>query len=115
MAIKILSHRLVDEKYTYFIFYESVEELDTGYMFPCNEHGELSLDSMSKGELDSYWKCESEEYPVVYQGMRRVKEIIVQHTIGECYCGSEVILSDNSNQCECGEWYNQIGQEIRET
>lgn len=112
MAIRIISHGRKVEEFSYFIFYEWVEELDSGFMFPCNEYGEIDFDSMSQEALDNYEKCEVEEYEVVYQGLRRCVNRYWEPAIGECFCGKEVVLGSNTNQCECGQYYNSIGQEL---
>ena len=113
MGIKIIQHRQVVEEVSYFIFYEYVEELGAGFMFPCNEHGEIDFDSMSQAALENYEKCDSEEYEVVYQGMQKSTNSYTNPAIGECYCGEQVELSGNSNQCgKCGSWYNACGQQL---
>jgi hypothetical protein len=113
MGIKIISHRQVIEEISYYIFYEWVEELDSGFMFPCNEDGDINFNEMSPEALENYEKCESEEYDVVYQGLRRLVNRYTEPTIGLCSCGKEVVLDSNTNQCEgCGSYYNSIGQQL---
>jgi hypothetical protein len=112
MAIKIISHKRLVEEVDYHIFYEWVEELDAGFMFPCNEHGEIDFDSMSKEALANYEKCDSEEYAVVYRGLQREVNKYTEPAVGECSCSKPVTLATNSNQCECGQWYNAMGQQL---
>lgn len=112
MAIKIISHSRTVEEVEYYIFYEWVEELDSGFSFDCNEHGEIDFENMSPEAMENYDKCESEEYEVVYQGLRRRVHCYREPAIGECSCGREVVLERNTNQCECGSYYNSIGQQL---
>lgn len=113
MGIKIVSHKRRVEEVEYYIFYEYVEELDAGFMFPCNQDGEINFNELPKEALENYEKCESEEYEVVYQGLRRMVNRYWEDAIGECSCGELVTLSTNSNQClKCKAWYNSGGQQL---
>lgn len=113
MAIKIISHIQEKEETSYYIFYEWAEELDAGFMFPCNQDGDIDFNSMSQEALDNYEKCESGEYEVVYHGLRRSVNTYREPAVGECSCGKEVVLESNTNQCKsCGSYYNAIGQQL---
>jgi hypothetical protein len=112
MAIKIISHRQRIEEVEYFIFYEYVEQPGAGFMFPANQHGDLLVDEMSEEGMENYEKCDSEEYPVVYHGLQRSVNRYWEPAVGECSCGREVVLEGNTNQCGCGSYYNQIGQQL---
>jgi hypothetical protein len=113
MAIKIKSHGRRVEEIEYYIFYEWAEQLDAGFMFPCNQDGDINFNEMEQVALDNYDKCESGEYEVVYQGLRRSVNRYWEPAIGECSCGHEVVLESNTNQCEaCGSYYNMGGQQL---
>jgi hypothetical protein len=113
MAIKIISHSRVVEEISYYIFYEWVEQLDAGFMFPCNENGDINFNEMSPEALENYEKCESEEHAVVYHGLRRAVNRYREPAIGLCTCGEEVELSGSTNQCpKCSQLYNWIGQQL---
>ena len=115
MTIKIISHGRRVEDVEYYIFYEWAEELDSGFMFPCNENGEINFNDMEQVALDNYEKCESGEYEVVYQGLRRSFNRYWEPAIGKCSCGKEVVLESNTNRCEsCRSYYNMMGQELRD-
>ena len=115
MGIKIISHRRHVEEVEHYIFYEYAEELDSGFMFPCNQDGVIDFNSMEQVALDNYEKCESGEYEVVYQGLRRSINRYSEPAIGKCSCGQEVALESNTNQCEsCHSYYNMGGQELRD-
>lgn len=115
MAIKIKSHGRRVEEVEYYIFYEWAEELDSGFMFPCNQDGEIDFNEMEQVALDNYQKCENDEYEVVYQGLRRSVNSYWEPAIAECSCGHEVTLESNTNVCEqCGSYYNMGGQELRD-
>lgn len=113
MGIKIVSHKRRVEEIDYFIFYEYAEELDAGFMFPCNREGEINFNELSKEALVNYEKCENGEYEVVYQGLQRSINKYWEDAVGECSCGALVTLASNSNQCEkCRTWYNFAGQQL---
>ena len=115
MGIKIISHRQHVEEVEYYIFYEYAEVLDSGFMFPCNQDGDINFNEMEQAALDNYNKCESGEYEVVYHGLRRSINSYWEPTIAECSCGHEVVLESNTNQCEsCHAYYNLGGQELRD-
>ena len=115
MTIKIISHVREVEDVEYYIFYEWVEELNSGFMFPCNMQGEIDFENMEQVALDNYGKCDSEEYPVVYRGLQRSVTRYREPAIGLCSCGEEVPLESNTNVCEnCGAYYNMGGQELRD-
>jgi len=113
MAIKIISHGRRVEDIEYYIFYEWAEELGSGFMFPCNQDGDINFNGMEQVALDNYEKCENGEYEVVYQGMQRSVNRYWEPAIGKCSCGKEVVLESNTNQCEsCRSYYNMIGQQL---
>ena len=115
MGIKIISHGRRVEDAEYYIFYEWAEQLDSGFMFPCNQDGVINFNDMSKTALDRYEKCESGEYEVVYRGLQRMVNRYWEPAIGECSCGNEVVLESNTNMCEhCGSYYNMGGQQLRD-
>jgi len=102
------------EEIEYYIFYEWAEQLDSGFMFPCNQDGDINFDDMDQEALDNYDKCENGEYEVVYQGLQRSINRYWEPTISRCSCGHEVVLESNTNVCEsCGAYYNMGGQELR--
>ena len=115
--IKITSHRNVVEEYNYYIFYEWVEKPLAGFMFPCNQKGEINFNDMSPEALANYEKCESDEYEVIYRGLQREVNRYVEPAVGQCYCGKgEVVLETNTNECPtCGRLYNASGQELTPT
>jgi hypothetical protein len=110
--IKIKSHGRHVEDVEYNIFYEWVEFPDSGFSFPCNQDGEIQMNDLTSEGLENFNKCESGEYEVIYRGLQRLVNRYYEPAIGECHCGSEVTLSGNSNQCQCGQWYNSAGQQL---
>ena len=115
MAIKIKSHGRRVEDISHYIFYEWAEELDSGFMFPCNQAGIIDFDGMEQVALDNYDKCESGEYEVVCHGLRREVNSYWEPAVAVCSCGHEVTLESNTNQCEsCRSYYNMGGQELRD-
>jgi hypothetical protein len=111
--IKIISHRNVVEEHKYYIFYEWVEKPLAGFMFSCNQYGEIDFNNMSPEALSNYEKCESDEYEVIYRGLQREVNRIIEPAIGECHCGTQVVLGSNTNECpKCRTLYNSAGMEL---
>ena len=111
--IKIISHGRRVEEFTYSIFYEWVEIPGAGFSFDCNENGDIYFKDFTTAALENYEKCESGEYEVIYRGLQRYVNRYWEPTVGECYCGKEVVLQSNTNECEhCGRLYNSAGQEL---
>lgn len=111
--IKIVSHGRMVEEYKFYIFYEWVEKPNTGFFFPCNSEGDINFNNLSEQALENYEKCESDEYEVIYRGLQRHIERYWEPTVGECYCGEEVLLKGSSNECKhCGRLYSPIGHEL---
>jgi len=110
--IEIKSHSRVVEEISHYIFYEWVEQPDSGFHFPCNDQGEINFNEMLQEALAHYEKCESEEYAVIYRGLQRFVNHRKEPSIGICYCGKEVVLDSGTNECECGNLFNSAGQQL---
>ena len=110
--INIISHGRTVEEFTYSIFYEWVEFPGSGFSFDCNEHGEINFNEMKPEGLANYEKCENDEYAVICHGLQRYVNRYLEPTIGECYCGLEIVLQSNTNECSCKRLYNGSGQEL---
>lgn len=112
MGIKIISHRQIVEEVEYFIRYDDVDSPGSGWDFPCNQDGDINFNDMSEAAMENYHGCESGEYEAVYVGLQRQVHSYENPTIGKCGCGREVTLESNTNRCDCGNYYNAVGQEL---
>ena len=111
--IKVISHGRMVEEYSYSIFYEWVEFPLSGFSFDCNQDGVIDFNKVTGDGLVNYEKCESGEYEVIYRGLQRSVNRYREPTIGECYCGKEIVLESNTNECtSCKRLYNGSGQEL---
>jgi len=109
--IKIVRFPGVVVKDYFYIFYELVERPFEGFKFPCNMQGEIEFNEMSSQLLIEYEKCESEEYEVLYRGLQRDKVVKKLYAVGQCWCGTQVLLQSAVNRCGCGKYYTRNGQE----
>ena len=111
--IKIVEHSRMVEEYYYSIHYEWVEFPGSGFSFPCNDQGEINFNEMTPEGLANYEKCESDEYAVIYHGLQREVNRYREPMVGECYCGTTLVLHTNTNRCpKCGTHYNSTGYEL---
>ena len=111
--LKIISHGQQVVKESYFISYEWVERPGSGFDFPCNMQGEINFNDMVPEALENYKKCESDEYAVIYRGLQRHEHSYWEPTVAICYCGEEITLESNTNECEhCNQLYNSAGQQL---
>ncbi len=96
----------------YEVVYDDGE--NNGYGFPCDESGNLF--PMSNAALENLNYCKSHRAEFVRSGeVVQFRNSYMEFPHGRCKCGAEVYLSGNyygANECECGRWYNNYGQEL---
>ena len=111
--ITIKNARRKVEEFSYFIFYEWVEQPGAGFHFPCNDQGEINFNKMKPAAVENYEKCESDEHEVIYRGLQRSVNRYTEPAVGKCHSGSEVLLESNTNECsKCQRLYNSVGLEL---
>lgn len=86
-----------------------------GYMFPCDEHGNVTLKNPE--EKRNYIACIN--HPERYKRYNKVVSFygaIYVPATGICKCGEKIRLHNQyKGACECpkcGNWYNLFGQEV---
>lgn len=85
----------------------------SGFMFDCDEHGNLL--NPSPAEVANYQKCLSNTHdkPLVNLGIQKQECTEKLPAIIECRCGQHVELWNSmTNRCDCGQFYNGSGQEL---
>jgi hypothetical protein len=84
---------------------------DSGFGFPCDEHGNL-LEGLQAPGLENYQKCLSGEYDVIDHGVELLEYASVEPAVLRCDCGAEVLLWDAFLETcgRCGRDYNGNGQ-----
>lgn len=96
-----------------FRVFDYKDEPGGGYMFPCNVRGSVSASKLIPIALRNYYACRHDFIcgrKVEDKGIKAISNVDYQPTVIECDCGAHVELRTNSNQCECGRWYNMSGQ-----
>ncbi len=105
------------EKKHYRLAFDDADIPGSGYSFPCDKDGRVLWESVSCPDIarknlavckahPERWTADSRDGRVV-QIIRRVR-------YGVCpYCGRRVYFGGSSTECECGQWYNVFGQEIK--
>jgi hypothetical protein len=87
-----------------------------GFIFECNEKGEVDVGKLAPAGLESYSACLTgvvNGREVVDCGVERDERWARDPAVGECnHCSAEVVLYGFTNTCECGAAYNCAGQEL---
>ncbi len=101
----------------YYYLRQFLDESNTGYVFPCDETGEVNPELLSEAARNNYYDCIQNKYPQLRDlGAVRHKTSYLVPAVGICSrCGREVNLVDEylgACSCECGQWYNLFGQEL---
>ena len=113
MAIEIIRFAKNVVEYDYEHYYENVDQPGSGFSFPANEFGDLLVDQMSPSAMESYEMVCAEDSNYHYEGLKRYTRRWREPTVGRCYCGEEVILEYNTNECDkCHALYNVSGQQL---
>lgn len=113
MAIEIIRYSRNVVEYDFEHYYENVDRPGSGFSFPANEFGDLLVDQMSKSAMESYEMVCEDDSDFVYVGLQRYTRRWHEPAAGRCYCGAEVLLEYNTNECEkCHALYNMSGQQL---
>ena len=110
--MKIISHRQILESVTFEQFFEYNDDPSGGFCFPCNEEGEIDLESMNPAARNNLAECLFSK-DVTWKGVQRFEHRYSEPAIGLCPCGAEVCLSGFTNTCyHCERDFNMSGQEL---
>lgn len=98
---------------SFYYQYERKDGSGSGYMFPCDPNGNLTMSDIGPIALESLEFCRNDAGTTLDDlGVIDCSHDYTEHGIGRCYCGKEVELYGNTNECECGLLYNMGGQDL---
>ncbi len=126
---KFIRHRERVEVVSYLRSFDYEGEVNWGFAFPCDEHGNVDVASMGECAIDSYNKClsgtivtrdrirgEKKAIPkkIIDKGVQTITHHYYEPGEIECNCGKDtVVLHGFTNTCEtCNRDYNMSGQEL---
>lgn len=112
--MQIIQSRQRVEVHSYYLLFAWADDPEAGFMFECDEQGNLLLDEIPESARENLRKCQADEYNVINKGVQKFTNVYYDAAIGRCYCGRDVILEDvMTNECEsCGRLYNGFGQDL---
>jgi hypothetical protein len=111
MSIEIISEAFNHTGVTYYRHFHWKDDPGAGFLFPCDERGNVDMVMLSEPGRKNYEKCIDGNYNVVDDGVRANRDTWREPAVGRCHCGEEVVLSGFTNTCEkCGTDYNSAGQ-----
>lgn len=99
----------------YALQYDWEGQPDCGFLFDCDENGNVNVQEMAEPAQESYRKCvtNTHDRKVIFRGVRKFHSKYHQPTLIRCDCGEELELFDAmTNSCDCGRLYNGAGQQL---
>ena len=87
-----------------------------GYSFPATKDRTLRVDKMTPDAIANYESCLVDDRLTEAEFTSNTYSY-TEPAIGRCHCGRAVVLESRymgAIQCECGQWYNLFGQELKE-
>ncbi len=118
--MKIKEHRKREISVHYalmFNYLEPPELRGAGFMFDCDEKGNVDVDKLADAAKESYKDCmagESGGRPLSKGRVERFEHSYTNPAVGECdVCGEDVVLHGFTNTCDnCNTDYNMSGQRL---
>jgi len=113
--MEIISPRERKTHVEYCLRFKHLDDTNSGYSFPCDEHGLIDIMSLAPDGLDNWKLCNAPENPenVGPAVFEKDEWQYWQDAIGKCECGREVVLYNQFyNSCDCGALYNNFGQRL---
>ncbi|HQN17582.1 MAG TPA: hypothetical protein PKV86_00520 [Syntrophobacteraceae bacterium] len=110
--MEIVRQAEVKEELEYTRVYEWAGENGAGFSFPCDENGEVDLESLQPAARKNYLACEDGTFDVIDRGILKTRRRWNEPAIGKCVCGRNVSLGGFTNHCDCGRLYNWNGSEL---
>jgi len=110
MEIISRQHEVEVVRYEHQFQYKTDTEYKGDCSFPVGKDGNLLVETMqySFDEVSG-----SPDY--IDSGVKEIRYIGTEPTIGKCVCGAKVYLDksfDGLTECECGRWYYMDGTEL---
>lgn len=119
MSLTLISPRYRETVVTFSRNFDYIGENNWGFSFPCNEQGEVDVESLADSGRANYLACLDPTNPlgVEDKGVRRYEHSYIVPAEGRCQCGNTVVLDGDYHgegiDCDrCGRIYNLVGQEL---
>lgn len=81
-----------------------------GFSFPCDDSGNVDVETLHPAALANYQKCLNGTFDVVDEGVITFERSYRHPSVIRCEsCGNPVALGNFTNPCECGVDYNGSG------
>lgn len=113
---RIISDSMHHLEAYYHLVYSWEDCSGAGFSFPCDEIGNVDIDSMQPEAQANYAACvrgEKDGKKLVCEGVERYSFNWKEPAVLECDCGAHVDLDGFTNMCEgCGADYNMSGQRL---
>jgi len=109
--MRIIQPKQWMESVSFSLSFQNLEPHTGGYSFDCDENGNVDESKMHPLALENYRKCLAGE-GVGPAKIERYENSWMEPAVGQCHCGSKVILAKFTNTCKCGVDYNFAGQAL---
>lgn len=91
--------------------FQWADDPGSGFVFPCDEQGNIFMDQLQLPGLENLQKCLDGTYNVLPGKLEKLEWSYTEPAILKCDCGREVYLDNTlANSCECGREYSLFGQ-----
>lgn len=113
--MKIISERKKVTITNYYRYFAYDNRPLAGFTFECDKDGNVFEDKLNEAALKNYNDCLLGINGIIDKGVNKEKYSYDEPAIGLCDCGKEVRLINDycgAAECECGQWYNIMGQKI---
>ena len=115
MGLKIVHYQKTIKIEKYSVVYEWILEPGAGFDFPCDKDGNIYFSQFTEEQEADYAECEfgDNSHLIVCKGIEDTSTTEILPAIALCYCGSQLPLRSNRNECaNCLEVFNQLGEKI---
>lgn len=112
--MQIIKPRQRRERTTYTLFFRYIDDDQSGFAFPCDEHGNVDVQALQPIGRKSLEDCRGPE-AALYEAPTIEKNVTrwTEPAVGRCDCGANVSLGNFTNTCSrCGADYNGSGQRL---
>ena len=111
--VKILSERKRCKQIEYERSFSIIGGENNGCIvgFPCDKNGTLIHNESYDCWIEYYNDCVAQSNKYKYIGVRENSYCYREPTHALCSCGAEILLQGDT-YCDCGQLYNQFGQQL---
>lgn len=110
--MQIISRRQQNLSITFTRYFEWRKERGAGFMFDCDEQGNLTDRSRNPDAERNLKDCLSGGLDLIDHGIQKWERVYTVPAVGRCTCGERVHLDGFTNTCECGIDYSMSGHEL---